>query len=83
MELPRAEPVTAQAFCQARRKPPPWIVRSLLHTAAKEFDAVHGKRFRWHSRHLLAPVVRGAECGAQTSSCGSAFPTAPTIRSAT
>lgn len=54
LELPCEEPVSAQAFSDARGKLPPGLVRSLLHQAADGFETAHGKRFRWRGRRLLA-----------------------------
>ena len=54
LELPCEQPVSAQAFCEARSKLPPQIVRSLLHQAADDFDTQYGPSFRWHGRRLLA-----------------------------
>lgn len=54
LELPRDEPVSAQAFSAARQKLPAKLVRGLLNAAAEEFDDAHGERFRWHGRRLLA-----------------------------
>ena len=54
LELPREEPVTAQAFSDARTKLPPDLVRSLLHTAGEGFDEIHGERFLWRGRRLVA-----------------------------
>jgi len=65
LELPQGDPVTAQAFCQARAKLPPEVVRSLLHQTADEFDATHGSGLRWHGRRLLA--VDGARRFVQPS----------------
>jgi len=53
-ELPREEPVTAQAFSAARHKLPPRVVRSLVHCAADAFYDTHGADFLWHGRRLLA-----------------------------
>jgi len=65
LDLPREEPVTAQAFSSARRKLPPATVRDLVHLAAERFDETHGPRFRWHGRRLLA--VDGARRFVQAS----------------
>ena len=54
VELPREDPVTAQAFCAARHKLDPHVVRGLLHVAADAFTHLHGQDFLWHGRRLLA-----------------------------
>ena len=54
VELPREDPVTAQAFSAARHKLDPHVVRSLLHVAAEEFGRMHGHDFLWHGRRLVA-----------------------------
>lgn len=54
VELPREEPVTAQAFSAARRKLPPQLLRALVTEAARTFDDVHGDAFRFRGRRLLA-----------------------------
>ncbi len=54
LELPREDPVSAQAFSAARHKLPPEALRSLLHMAAGEFYRAHGEDFLWHGRRLLA-----------------------------
>jgi len=54
LELPREDPVTAQAFSAARHKLDPHVVRKLLHVATDEFTRMHGEDFLWHGRRLLA-----------------------------
>jgi hypothetical protein len=54
LELPQERPVTAQAFCAARRKLPADLVRSLVREAADRFDRTNGDRFLWRGRRLLA-----------------------------
>ncbi len=54
LELPRKEPVTAQAFSAARHKLPPQVVRALVHQAADAFDLEHGEALRFRGRRLLA-----------------------------
>lgn len=46
--------VSAPAFCQARAKLAPSAILSVLHEVAASFDRVHGDRFRWNGRRLLA-----------------------------
>lgn len=52
--LPQEKPVTAQAFCAARRKLPADLVRGLVREAADRFDQANGGRFLWRGRRLLA-----------------------------
>jgi hypothetical protein len=54
LSLPQDKPVTAQAFCAARKKLPADLVRSLVREAAERFDAANGARFLWRGRRLLA-----------------------------
>ena len=54
LELPQEKPVSAQAFCAARRKLPADLVRSLLRESADRFDQANGGRFLWRGRRLLA-----------------------------
>ncbi len=54
LELPCEDPVTAQAFCAARRKLPPELLRTLLNDAADAFDRDYGESFRFRGRRLLA-----------------------------
>lgn len=61
------EPVSAAAFCNARKKLGAGAVRQLLRDASDEFDRVHGPRHRLHGRRVLAvdgsrmPVQRAPE----------------------
>lgn len=65
--LPVDEPVSAAAFCNARKKLSAVAVRQLLRDTAAEFDTRHGRRHRFHGRRVLAvdgtqiPVQRAAE----------------------
>ena len=59
VQLPCAEPVSAQAFSQARRKLSAEVVREVLVGAAELLDEDHGSESRWHGRRLLA--VDGAQ----------------------
>ena len=52
VELPPA--VSASAFCQARAKLAPRAILSVLHAVGESFERVHGERFRWKGRRLLA-----------------------------
>ena len=54
LALPQEKPVTAQAFCAARRKLPADLVRGLVRATAGRFDAASGGRFLWRGRRLLA-----------------------------
>lgn len=65
--LPVDRPVSAAAFCNARKKVTATAVRQLLRDTADEFDRVHGPRHRLHGRRVLAvdgckiPVQRSPE----------------------
>ncbi len=52
--LPTQAPVSASAFCQARKKIAPEFVRSLLHQVADGFDKMHGHAFRWRGHRVFA-----------------------------
>jgi hypothetical protein len=54
LALPRADPVSAQAFSAARRKLPPELLRTLVHDAADTFDRDYGESFGFRGRRLLA-----------------------------
>ncbi len=54
VELPKQDPVSAQAFCDARKKIPAEFVREILVAAAHEFDAAFGGPMRWRGRRMLA-----------------------------
>lgn len=47
-------PVSAPAFCQARRKLASSAIRSVLRAVCRSFSRVHGRRFLWKGRRLLA-----------------------------
>ena len=61
------EPISAAAFCNARKKLGAAAVRQLLRDASDEFDRLHGRRHRLHGRRVLAvdgskmPVQRAPE----------------------
>jgi hypothetical protein len=65
--LPVDEPVSAAAFCNARKKLGSSAVRQLLRDTAAEFDRRNGRRHRFHGRRVLAvdgsqiPVQRAPE----------------------
>lgn len=65
--LPVAAPVSAAAFCNARKKLGWSAMRQLLRDAAGDFDAKFGRRHRIQGRRILAvdatqfPVQRTAE----------------------
>jgi hypothetical protein len=52
--LPVGEPVSAAAFCNARKRLRAAAVRQLLRDTSDEFDRVHGSRHRVHGRRVLA-----------------------------
>jgi len=54
LTLPTAEPVSAAAFCKARRKLKPQAIRGLLHDVAHQFERDHGKQHRFAGRRVLA-----------------------------
>jgi hypothetical protein len=65
--LPVAEPVSAPAFCNARKKLCWSAIQQLLKDAAGDFDSRYGRRHRIHGRRVLAvdatqiPVQRTPE----------------------
>lgn len=59
VQLPSVDPVSAQAFSQARRKLPSAVVHEVLLAAAQLLEEDHGSDSRWHGRRLLA--VDGAQ----------------------
>lgn len=67
VQLPVDEPVSAAAFCNARKKLGSAAVRQLLRDTAEDFDQQHGRHHRFHGRRVLAvdgtqvPVQRSAE----------------------
>jgi hypothetical protein len=63
--LPVDEPVSAAAFCNARKKLGSSAVRQLLRDTAGEFDRRHGRRHRFHGRRVLA--VDGTQIAVQRS----------------
>lgn len=52
VELPSE--VSAAAYCQARHRLAAKGVRSVLHAVCDSFELVHGERFLWKGRRLLA-----------------------------
>jgi Transposase DDE domain len=63
--LPTPEPVSAPAFCKARRKLPPEVTRTLLHRAADAFEQRFGSRLRWCGRRVFG--VDGSRCNVRRS----------------
>jgi len=67
MPLPCEDPVSGAAFCKARQKIAPELLRALLRQAAEIFDARFGADHRWFGRRVFAVdgskvnVQRGAE----------------------
>lgn len=65
--LPCVQPVSAAAFCNARKRLGSAAVRQLLRDTSDEFDSVHGTRHRLRGRRVLAvdgckvPVQRAPE----------------------
>ena len=52
--LPCTQPVSSAAFCKARYKIQPALLRTLLHQAADQFDTHHGRDHRWHGMRVFA-----------------------------
>jgi hypothetical protein len=65
LSLPQDEPISAAAFCNARRKLKANALRVLLHDAADAFESQHGARHRFHGRRVLA--VDGSKMSVQRS----------------
>jgi len=63
--LPVEEPVSAAAFCNARKRLAAAAVRHLLRTTAEEFDRQHGQDHRLQGRRVLA--VDGCKMSLQRS----------------
>ena len=68
--LGRSEPVSAAAFCKARRKLKPQLLAALLAMVGAEVDRLHGTRLLWHGRRIFAVdgmrhnLQRGSELAA-------------------
>lgn len=54
LKLPTDEPVSAPAFCTARRKITSELLRYMLHEMASKFDTTFGAEQRWHGRRVFA-----------------------------
>ena len=54
LPLPTERPVSASAFCQARMKIEPDLIRRLLHDRAESFDSQHGREFRLKGHRVVA-----------------------------
>lgn len=52
--LPTADPVSASAFCQARAKISPELLRAMLARMAAEFERAFPKACRWHGLRVFA-----------------------------
>ena len=63
--LPTDRPVSAAAFCKARRRLKSEAIRVLLHDCAATFEGEHGRRHRWNGRRLLA--IDGTKFSTQRS----------------
>lgn len=67
VSLPVDQPVSAAAFCNARKRLRAATVRQLLRDTSAEFDRLHGRRHRVRGRRVLAvdgsklPLQRAAE----------------------
>lgn len=64
--LPVDQPVSAAAFCNARKKLAASAVRQLLRDVCEEFDKLHGRAHRLHGRRVLA--VDGCKLAVQRAS---------------
>jgi Transposase DDE domain len=51
--LPTDQPVSGAAFCTARYKLPPEVIRTLVHRVADAFDRHFGSRCRWFGRRVF------------------------------
>ncbi len=65
IDLPVAEPVSAAAFCLARKKLLPSLFDTMLRLAAEDFTSSHPQECRWRGRRVLA--VDGMKCNLQRS----------------
>ena len=54
VKLPQAEPVSAPAFCNARKKLRPALLQVLLSKARAALETSHGDRLLWHGRRVFA-----------------------------
>jgi hypothetical protein len=67
VSLPVDQPVSAAAFCNARKRLHAAAVRQLLRDTSDEFDRLHGRRHRVRGRRVLAvdgsklPLQRASE----------------------
>ena len=65
IKMPAAKPVSAAAFCLARRKLTPALFDVLLDQVHAEFRAQHGSKLLWHSQRVFA--VDGSKFNLQRS----------------
>lgn len=63
--LPTDRPVSAAAFCNARKKLDPELIRDLVHEVKSCFEADHAETFAWKGRRVLA--CDGAKLSVQRS----------------
>lgn len=63
VRLPQDQPISAAAFCNARRKLKASALRVLLHDVADAFDQRHGAQHRFRGRRVLA--VDGSKISTQ------------------
>ncbi len=54
IDLGRAKPVSAEAFCKARKKIPSELLLALVHHAAQQFDLYFGDLFRVKGHRVFA-----------------------------
>ena len=65
MTLPVDAPVSAAAFCKARYKLEPALIRKLLHQVADDFDTRFGANHLWHGHRVFG--VDGSRMSTQRS----------------
>jgi len=54
VRLPQSHPVSAEAFCMARRKLRPDLLGDLIRTVAGKTQAMLGSRGLWKGRRIIA-----------------------------
>jgi hypothetical protein len=65
VRLPQADPVSAPAFCNARKKLAPSLLDNLLQRVCATIDANHSPSLLWHGRRVFA--VDGCRINTQRS----------------
>lgn len=54
IDLPRKDPVSAAAFCKARRKLKPELLAAMLTKVGDTLAELHGPTLHWHGRRIFA-----------------------------